>query len=264
MNATTARELFKQDGMETGLASDYRGKLRLGLGLLILIVLFTAWLVLTLMRPDILPVRNVRVQGEFRQLSPDRLQAIVIDTVRGGFFNVNVEVIRQVLLDDPWVQGVTVKRIWPDTVMVTVTEHKAVARWRDHGLINSFGEYFSADRDTFPAGLPELSGPEGTHELMLTQYYLFESQLEETGMVISRLSLNERRAWTAQLAQGPLLVLGRKNITERMNRFLVFSNSDLVRHLNAVESIDLRYTNGFAVRWKTNLNEPYKGLDYHG
>ena len=222
--------------------------------LILLIMSLITWAAITLMTPDILPIRSVRVEGEFRQLSPDRLEAIVIDTVRGGFFNVNVDVIQKVLLRDPWVYQVTVRRNWPDSITVQVTEQIAVAQWGQQGLLNANGELFTPESYTYPKGLPELKGPENTYGQMLAQMKMFQQVLKNTGFGISELTLNDRRSWTVQLNNGPTLVLGRKNISKRMNRIASYMESGLNKNIQDMEVVDLRYTNGFAVRWKENAN----------
>ena len=232
--------------------------------LLVLIVSLIIWLAMTLMRPDVLPIRSVRVEGEFRQLSPDRLEAIVNDTVRGGFFNVNVDVIRNVLLKDPWVYRVTVRRNWPDSLTVQVTEQVAVAEWGRQGLINSDGDLFTPESYTYPKGLPDLKGPENTYSRMLSQMKIFQGVLKDTGFGIAGLILNERRSWTVQLVNGPLLILGRKNISKRMERIATYMKSGLKNNIRDMEVIDLRYTNGFAVRWKGNTNNSEIRRDDHG
>lgn len=227
--------------------------------LVLLIVSLVIWVSMTLMRPDILPIRSVRVEGEFRQLSPDRLEAIVIDTVRGGFFNVNVDVIQKELLKDPWVYQVTVRRNWPDSLTVQVEEQVAIAQWGQQGLINSDGKLFAPETYTYPKGLPVLQGPENTYSQMLAQLKLFQNVLKNTGYEISELTLNNRRAWTAQLTNGPLLILGRKNVSRRVDRITVYMKSGLKKNIQDMEIIDLRYTNGFAVRWKDNPNNSELG-----
>lgn len=235
-----------------------------GLLLIFLLVSLVIWVAITLMRPDILPIKSVRVEGEFRQLSPDRLEAIVIDTVRGGFFNVNVDVIQKVLLRDPWVYQVTVRRNWPDSLTVQVTEQVAVAQWGQQGLINSDGELFAPESYTYPKGLPILKGPENTYSRMLAQLILFQDVLKNTGYEISGINLNDRRSWKVRLTDGPLLIIGRKNVSTRMNRIAAYMQSGLNKNIQDMEIIDLRYTNGFAVRWKDNSKNSELGQDYHG
>ena len=238
--------------------------IRSSLLLMVLIIVSIAWAVLTLMRSDILPIRKVRIEGEFKQLAPDKLEAIVTDTVRGGFFNVNVEVIQKVLLLDPWVHRVTVLRNWPDSLTVQVLEQVGVARWGDTGLINPEGELFTPEPYTFPDGLPILLGPTETYGQMLEQYKSFQVALAGTGFTVSGLTLNERRSWAVRLSGGPLLILGRNNIVNRLARFVMYMQSGPVADLLDMETVDLRYTNGFAVRWKKNSYNSELGQDHHG
>ena len=237
-------------------------KIRSSLLLMLLIIVSMVWALMTLMRPDILPIKKVRVEGEFQQLAPDRLEAIVTDTVRGGFFNVNVEVIKKILLMDPWVHQVTVLRNWPDRLTVQVSEQVAVARWGDSGLINPDGVLFTPEPYTYPEGLPVLRGPTETYGQMLSQYQEFQKILMDTGYVISGLTLNDRRSWTMRLSNGPLLILGRKNILNRLARFVTYLKSGPSENLQEMETVDLRYTNGFAVRWKYKLYNSELGQNH--
>jgi len=192
------------------------------------------------------------------------LEAIVTDTVRGGFFNVNVDVIQKVLLRDPWVYQVTVRRNWPDNITVQVTEQIAVAQWGELGLINSDGQLFTPESFTYPKGLPRLEGPGDTYSRMLAQMKIFQEELENTDYAISELKLNDRRSWSVQLTAGPLLILGRKNISKRMGRIVTYMKSGLQKNIQDMEIIDLRYTNGFAVKWKDNSNTSDAGQNSHG
>lgn len=240
-------------------------KYGISLLLFLLIVVLVVWAGILISRPDILPVKNVRIEGEFRQLYPDRLQATVIDTVRGGFFNINVGVIKRVLLEEPWVQQVSVRRIWPDTITVTISEREAVARWGSNGLISKNGEYFEPESYDMSANLPLLDGPDNSHDLVLQQFRTFALILAESGQALSQLELNERRSWTAQLTDGPHLILGQADIQARMQRFIVFVNSSMKSYLQEIDTVDLRYTNGFAVRWKVNPRYTDEiGLENHG
>ena len=238
-----------------------------GISLVVLFVLtaLVIWTGVLLKRPDILPIQNVRIEGEFRQLHPDHLQATVVDTVRGGFFNVNVDVIKSVLLNDPWVYQVSVRRIWPDTITVSISERVAVARWGVSGLLSVQGEYFDPGAYNAPDNLPVLYGPEDSHEQVLEYFQLFSELLSRSGLTITRLEMNERRSWLAVLSNGPQLILGRTDVQERMGRFLILVNSPLKTYLQKIDAVDLRYTNGFAVRWKADhRDEDQTGLENHG
>ncbi len=203
-----------------------------------------------LSHPDTLPIKQVRIEGDFTNLSPVDLQLLVTDKVRGGFFNLNVDAVRLALLKEAWVREVTVKRIWPDALRVIVIEQVPVVRWKDTGLLNAIGEYFSPDLESIPSALPLLSGPEGTEVTLLERFNGMQERVQFLGFKIASLTLNERRAWSFQLTNGIKIVLGRRDFEERFNRFLTLIPTTISGRIDQTESIDMRYTNGFSIKWK--------------
>lgn len=199
---------------------------------------------------DTLPIKQVRIEGDFTHLSPVDLQLLVTDKVRGGFFNLDVDAVRLALLDEPWVSEVTVKRIWPDALRVVVIEQIPAVRWNDSSLLNSSGEYFAPEFATIPNELPLLSGPVGTEVNVLNKFNAMQERVQLTGFKIASVTLNERRAWSFQLGNGINVVLGRRDFEERLNRFLTLIPTTISGRVEQASSIDMRYTNGFSIRWK--------------
>jgi cell division protein FtsQ len=209
-----------------------------------------AWGIVYLSNSDTLPIKQVRVEGDFTHLSPVDLQLLVTDKVRGGFFNLDVDAVRLALLDEPWVSEVTVKRIWPDALRVIVIEQIPVVRWKETGLLNADADYFAPEQVSIPKSLPVLSGPTGTESLLLERFNMMQERVQLLGFKIVSLTLNERRAWSFQLGNGIKVTLGRRDFEERFNRFLTLIPTTISGRINQTESIDMRYTNGFSIRWK--------------
>jgi len=215
------------------------------MAVLVVTVIVTSFL--WMMKPATLPIRQVHIEGEFLRLDTNRLQELVTDKVRGGFFNIDVAAIRNALVALPWVNDVSVHRIWPDGLRVIVNEQVAVVRWNETGLLNEHGHYFSPEKDTFPQDLPLLEGPEESKELLLEKFNLLK---QTYGLSVVRLQLNERRAWKFELENGLSIVLGRKDFESRVERFVNVVINNLGEKSSQAREIDMRYTNGFAVRWK--------------
>lgn len=230
------------------------GKYLPGLVLLLLIVGLLGYGASRLLNEQTLPIRHVRVEGDFQHLSTTALQERATEVVRGGFFNVNVETIQRVLLEEPWIREVSVKRVWPDSITVTIQEQVAVARWNDTAMLNADGGLFAPDPGTFPAGLPRLSGPGGAYAQVLRFYRRLQGILPAAWR-ISELNLSDRRAWQVGFAGGPAVYLGRRDIDRRTRRLVDYVPASLEEFQGSVESVDMRYTNGFAVQWKPE-NKP--------
>lgn len=211
-----------------------------------------AWAAVQLADPNTLPIREVRIEGEFRQLKPERLRATVAAEVEGGFHTVQVAAIRAALLKDPWVKEVSVWRIWPDGLQVTVYERRAVAQWGNRGLLDPDGTLFSPAEDSYPAGLVKLEGPDGSEAQVLAKLRELERLLAGLDRGIAHLTLNSRRSWCFGLKTGPaVIVVGRADFDKRVRRFAA-KYTELSREESGEWShVDLRYPNGFAVSSRT-------------
>jgi cell division protein FtsQ len=212
--------------------------------------LVIGYLTQLLVDPTFLPIRKITVDGQFQNLSTEHVQKLVSGAVDGGFFNIDVATIRERIIDEPWIHNASVRRVWPDTIRVSIEEQHAVASWGRHALLNNSADIFVPDPSTFPAGLASLHGPVGTEAEMLERYRGLRVRFAELGLYVYGLELSARRAWKVRIDDGVLLVLGREAIDGRLDRFEHAYQSGLREEWGLIAQIDLRYTNGIAVRPK--------------
>ena len=63
-----------------------------------------------------------------------------------------------------------------------------------------------------------------------------------------------RGSWRIKLENGIVLKIGREHQAKRLKRFMVAYDQSLNEVLDKISVVDLRYTNGFAVKWKKGLS----------
>ncbi|HEC17690.1 MAG TPA: FtsQ-type POTRA domain-containing protein [Sedimenticola sp.] len=202
-----------------------------------------------LLDPQTLPLKVVRIEGEFKYLDRRRLEQVVAAQLRGGFFTVDVEAVRAKVRALPWVDEAGVRRIWPDTLQIRVTEQAPLARWGGRRLLNRRGEVFSPAPAEIPPGLPQLAGPEGTAAGMAARYRAMQARLDAAGLRIVRLQQDERRAWSIEFADGAVIRLGSRDLDRRLARFIRLYPRLRDAGRGRPRQVDLRYTNGFVVHW---------------
>lgn len=173
--------------------------------------------------------------------------------VAGNFFSVDLQAIRRRFESAPWVRRASVRRVWPDRLVVEIEEHRPVAVWSDGRLVNDFGEAFAANvAEAEEAGpLAELAGPPGTEREVLVRWHALAQWLAPLGLVPRSLELSNRYAWSATLEGGSRLLLGREQgiaHEQRVARMVDVMPQVMARLGGMPEVIDLRYPNGFAVR----------------
>ena len=229
----------------------HRPRLRLPvwIGLVVILAPAVWWIFDTLTDPGFMPVSAVRVDGEFKHQTRAQLHTAISHYTAGGFFSVDVDAVRRAALHLPWVASASVRRVWPDTLQVVVTEHKPLARWGTSALLNDQGMVFAPPVDSFPPGLPQLAGPAGLQIAVMEQMARINVTLQPLRQQVQRLTLDERRAWSMTLNNGVELLLGREDVDARLQRYIAAFPSALELRVGQLVTVDLRYTNGFAARW---------------
>jgi cell division protein FtsQ len=225
-------------------------------------VLVTAVVVVTqyLANPRNLPIKTMAIKGKFRHLDRDNLRRVMSRAIDGGFFTTDIQRIRQAGLSLPWVDDVSITRVWPDKLIMDVTEQQPVARWSDKALVNERGQVFYPLKAMHKWPELQLSGLDGKAPAVLAFYAQINADFVAWDLRIRSLALDERAEWQIELDNGLQIVLGRNDAANRLQRFL-----RLYGEINGKEQkpvrVDLRYEQGFAVDWQAQNARSGQGSD---
>lgn len=201
-------------------------------------------------------IRGIRVEGDLQRISVETLRANAAPRLAGNFFSADLAAARAAFEAVPWVRRATVRRIWPDRLVVHIEEHRATALWqaeeRDDRLVNQQGEVFAANiGDVEDEALPTFSGPEGAAASVLSLYRRLLPLLRPLDMEIEQLHQSVRGSWRVLLDNGASLELGRGSedeVVARTQRFARTLAQLTERYRAPLEFADLRHADGYAVR----------------
>lgn len=203
--------------------------------------------------------------GELRFVTASSLNETIRGNLRGNFFFIDLDEVRELVETTPWVRHARIQRVWPNTLTVYVEEHQPLALWNENAMINTWGEAFTAYAGDLPPGtvLPQLRGPADSERLVVQRYAEVARWFAPLQLRINELALSPRYAWEVTLSDGIRLNLGRDPAADiadphgrsgalpfaaRIERF-VEAWPRLAQSLNGrtIASADLRYPNGFAI-----------------
>jgi cell division protein FtsQ len=203
--------------------------------------------VVALLRSPLFPVTRIEVTHALAQTTKEDIEDATRGRIAGNFFAVGPEQLRAALEELPWVRRVSVRRVWPDRLEVTLEEHVALARWGDDALINTYGERFNGHTEQ---ALPVFIGPAGSEHEVARRYARFAALASPLGSALERVVLTQRYAWQLRLANGLHVMLGRDAdaAESRLRRFVEVYPQTLGKMARKHEYVDLRYPNGFALR----------------
>jgi cell division protein FtsQ len=207
------------------------------------------WISMGIFTRDQWPIRWLEVSGAFERVAAERVRTRLEPLVDGSYFTVDLGALRMATRDLDWVADVQVSKQWPDTVQVRVYEYTPLAHWTGDRLLAAGGIAFEVPGAREFQGLPWLEGPDGAEQEVFETWKTYNETLFKVGLEIDRIRLDRRGAWYLELNNGTRVHIGREDANERLDR-LVASWPELNRlYEKAPMIIDLRYANGFAVRW---------------
>lgn len=214
-----------------------------------------------LLRPLVdLPVTQVQVTGRLTHLSAAQVAAAAAVAPGTRLFALPMRAVQARIEALPWVAQAEVTRRWPDTLDVSVRERQPYARWRQHGLLDDGGTAFTpAAGDLSDAqwrALPLLSGEPGHEQDVMHAWQTLSAALAGSAFALSGLTQDARGDWTAQCRSGVVLHLGVDDPTAKLALIRDTVLPTLAARLAQVAAVDLRYTNGFAVRWAADDAKP--------
>ena len=222
-------------------------------------------------------VSHIVVRGDTAHSSAASLRASVLPRLQGNFFTLDLAAAPRAFQDVPWVRHATVQREFPGRLNVTLQEHVPVARWGSEGaqMLNTHGEVFEVGEGEIELAahaLPQLGGPDGQAQQVLAMYQLLAPLAAPLYLPMTGLQMHARGGWYARLGNGAGIELGKGDadaLARRLERFAATvapvvaekqqpkgSGAQARKHdeqaqrqaMQALESADLRYAGGYAIR----------------
>ncbi len=246
--------IFKKSKKQRKLAHPIAWRSICKISLIIALIAISFLSVNKIKRTNDFPIHHVKVYGAAHMSHRD-VQHALMPLVTRGFFAIDVDAVKEQLLQLPWVANASVWRIWPDQMVIAITERIPVARWNQHSLLSTNGEIFTADENTYPQNLPQFIGPEGEQINMLENFVKMSRIVQPLHNKIAHLELSSYLAWSMTLDNGIKVNLGYKDILTRTNHFVKVYRKIVGKRAEDVEYVDLRYPNGLAVKWKSDKEE---------
>ncbi|HHJ12697.1 MAG TPA: FtsQ-type POTRA domain-containing protein [Chromatiales bacterium] len=207
------------------------------------------------------PVRHIDIRVPGTHVTPAEVRAAIGPLARAPFFAVDLHGIERRVRALPWVYRVSVRRLWPDTVRVEVTEQRAVAQWGEDALLNPHGELFRPPRKSFPAGLPRIDGSLARKQALIEAFLDMDRMVQagSGGHHAARLVEDRRGAWRLWLDNGLEIALGRRAQQRRLQRVMRVYRRILAGREAEVRHLDARYSNGLAIAWQGGGNNDAQG-----
>lgn len=199
-------------------------------------------------------IKEVVLQANLKQVGQEEINAVLEPYRQASFWFLDIQQIQADLKRLDWVSDAQVTRSWPDQLKLHIQEQVPVARWQASGLVNQLGEvFFPAQQQGFEH-LVQIDGQLQDSKRLLHLLSRLQKQLDGMQWVIAQLSLQASGVIELNIHEGPKLILASKKARFQLQRF-VRAYPHMIESLRkSAQVIDLRYSNGFAVKPNSGLS----------
>lgn len=225
-------------------------------GCLVAVLVFSTIWLFSLNTDNVFPINRVELKGQ-TYTDVRELHGVLKEIEDRGFFTADMQLVAEKLESLAWVRNVQLRKIWPDTLQVTIQEHEPFAYWGNDGVVSVQGEVF------YPNQLPEqawvhLNGPDSLAKDLTGLLQMYQQQLQQKNLTIEQMQLSERGAIDLTLSGDVKVNLGKVHVEQRLERLIQYFDV-LVAQKNApLAYVDMRYENGLSVKWaeanNSNIN----------
>ena len=196
------------------------------------------------------PIETIDLNGDFKRVSKKVIQKNISNITGQGYLNFNINELKLTIESVSWVQSATVVKKWPDKIEVTIIEDDVIGLWNNQSVLNSSGEVFNVDKRTIPSNLIKFYGPEGTNKTVYENYIIFNNELVGRGLILESMEFSVLGSWSLTIRPKIKIKLGKSEISQRFDRFLLVWDESLLDNYDQISYIDFRYTEGFALKRK--------------
>lgn len=204
-------------------------------------------------------LKTIHIEGvsetALRHVNASTVRTTAVPRIKGNFFTANLDTVRTAFEAVPWVRKASVRREWPNKLIVTVEEHEPLGTWGEDGrLLSVKGDVFTANLAEAEEEheLAEFGGPEGSEKEVAARFRQLQDWFHPVSLAPEGVWLSGRYAWSVRLNNGMTVELGREansaTLKDRVDRLVKIYPQLVTRLQDRIESIDMRYPNGLALK----------------
>ena len=207
------------------------------------------------------PIAKFQVVGKTDFISEQEVEQLLQQWKNSSILLANIHGIKQKLLEHPWVKQVAIKRNWPDVLQVTIVEVLPIALWKPSIAIDCRVEYFRCQlltekgnyaihRKSNPIDytMSKIIARAENKEHIKNKYLYSVKYLQPLNLNVVSLQLSRDNEWELIVGNQIAVLVGSRDFENRIQRLAQVWDAKLQSVQNSLQRIDLRYSNGLAVR----------------
>ena len=185
-------------------------------------------------------IKNIDIKGIYHLDQKDIIKTINSYNKK-NIFNVNLKNIYNEIKQNTWVEEVSIKKIYPNTLEINLIEKEPIAIWQNksvyHLITKNGGIISEANLNNFKKHLPIIIG-RNAHKNVYSILQILNIDKNLTKNIWSLTFVNEKR-WDIHFNQGLTIRLPSTSVKEAWRKIILLSKKFNILSLDLTE-LDLR------------------------
>lgn len=174
-----------------------------------------------------------------------------------SFFTSDLQALRDISTGLAWVDQVSVSRDWQRGIVVTALPKQAVANFGTERLVDAKGAVFvpADSNDLTQERFATLQGEITQAPVIMQQMQQVNDWYAPLGIQVEDIILSPRMTWLIRFDNGLRVIVDNENTAQKLLNLSQLLNNQLSTRRDEIQSVDLRYKNGFTIAWNMTQSE---------
>ena len=183
------------------------------------------------------------------------LQHVMNQQSVSSFFTSDLQALRDITTSLAWVDQVSISRDWQRGIVVTVLPKQAVANFGTERLVDAKGRVFvpADSKDLTQEQFATLQGDMAQAPVIMQQLQQVNDWYAPLGLQVEDIILSPRMTWLIRFDNGLRIIVDNENTAQKLLNLSQLLGNQLKDRRDEIQSVDLRYKNGFTIAWHTAL-----------
>ena len=209
----------------------------------IIIVFFLVSLILYVSDSLVYPIEEVEITSTASNYDTEKINDIIASIQGQDLLSLDLSDIKRIIRSDDWIRDVEIKKSFPDTLEIIIIPQQPFAIYNSKIMMMD-GTVIEAP--SLPMDLPIIIDHTNDSQSSMNTVILTGKLLQKIGLDIKKVEIHESLIKVSTSTN--MLISDRVNYEVNLNR-LVITFHDLKKLFKReIKSIDMRYSNGFAIK----------------
>ena len=190
--------------------------------------------------------------NQLTQAQLSALQQAVEPIGEVQFFGADLVKIHQHISQLTWVESANVQRDWNNGVVVSVTARRPIANFGSDRLLDANGVVYEPAESSqlMNPNLVNLHGRDTESQQIMQKLKRINTWYAPLDVRVQDLILTPRQTWIIRFNNGMRIMVDHEDTEQKLYNLAIQLQSALANDFGRIDSVDLRYKNGFAIAWR--------------